>query len=115
MAKKKAVKTSKDSGESKLWAFLAYLLGIVGFILVIALKRNDKFAMFHAKQSLVLFIFMVLVSFVGGIIPFIGWFIIWPFGSLLATILFIQGVVYSLTGKQKPLWLIGKFGEKMKF
>jgi len=112
---KKTEKKSSDSGESKVWAFLAYLLGILGFILVFALKKKDKFAMYHAKQSLVLFIFMVLVSFVGGIIPFIGWFIIWPFGSLLATIVFIEGGVYSLTGKQKPLWLIGRFGEKMKF
>jgi len=114
MAKKSAKSSKNSKGESKVWAFLAYLLGIIGFLLVILLKKNDKFAMYHAKQSLVLFIFVLLVSFVGSIIPILGWFIIIPLGYLLSAILFIQGIVYSLTGAQKRLWVIGRFGEKMK-
>lgn len=104
-----------SADDGKLWAFLAYLLGLIGFVLVIALKKDNKFAMYHAKQSLVLFIFMVLVMVVGTVIPFIGWFIIMPLGSLLVLILWILGIVNALTGKEAPLWLIGRFGDKLNF
>ena len=103
----------KSDSDSKIWAFLAYLLGVIGFILIFTLKKKNKFAMFHAKQSLILFIFMALVSITGSI-PIIGWLFIIP-GYILSIILWVQGIVYALTGKKKALWLIGKFGEKMKF
>lgn len=113
-AKKKAVR--KSSGDdSKIWAFVAYLLSLIGFLLVITLKKDDKFAMYHAKQSLVLFIFAALVAIVGSVIPIIGTFVILPLGNVLILILWVQGIVLSLTGKKKPLWLIGMYAEKMKF
>jgi uncharacterized membrane protein len=104
----------KDAGESKLFAFLAYLLGIIGFVLVFLVRRNDKFAMYHAKQSLVLCISWIIVYFVGMAIPFIGWFIIMPLGNLLLFILWIFGIVNALSGKEKPLPIIGQFGDKIK-
>jgi len=120
MAKKK---TAKDSGESKVWAFLAYVLhplagigGLLGFLLVYFLKKDDKFAYYHAKQSLVLWIFAVLVGFIGALtaVVFVG-FVILGIGGLLFVILWIQGMVNALTGRQKPLWLIGRFADKIKF
>ncbi|HSU72451.1 MAG TPA: DUF4870 domain-containing protein [Candidatus Binatia bacterium] len=101
--------------ESKLWAFLAYLLSIIGFVLVYLLHKDDKFAMYHAKQSLVLFIFAVIVSVVGSILPVIGWLIILPVGEILVLILAILGIVNALKGEMKPLWLIGKYADKFKF
>lgn len=97
------------SGESKLFAFLAYLLNIVGFIIVLLVKKDDKFAMYHAKQSLVLFVAWVVICVVGLVIPFIL-----PIGGLLLLILWVIGVINALTGKEKPLPLIGKYGEKLK-
>ncbi len=104
-----------DLGESKIFAFLAYLLGIIGFVIVLLAKKEDKFAMYHAKQSLVLCIAAVIVYIAGVFIPIIGWFIILPLGYLLITILWIFGMVRALTGVEKPLPLIGKYGEKFKF
>ena len=108
-------KSAVKQDDGKLWAFLAYLLGIIGFVLVILLRKNDKFAMYHAKQSLVLFIFAVIVWVVGTIIPVIGWFIILPIGDLLILVLWIMGMVNALTGKQKQIWFIGKFADKLDF
>ncbi len=103
------------SDDGKLWAFLAYLLGIIGFVLVLLLKKDNKFAMYHAKQSLVLFILAVLVMIVGSIIPFIGWFIILPIGNVIVLILWIIGIINALTNKEKPLPVIGKFADKINF
>jgi uncharacterized membrane protein len=109
------VLAKKVSGESKLFAFLAYLLGIIGFVIVLLARKDDKFAMYHAKQSLVLCIAAVIIYIVGLFIPIIGWFVILPLGYLLIAILWIFGVVRALTGTEKPLPLIGKYGEKLKF
>lgn len=132
--------TQKDVEEGKIVAFLAYLLiGIIWFFVDEKMKKN-AYVKFHVKQAIVLLIFAViigilnailstilsiffgifasttaaftygtgyilmlipaLISFVIGIIPFIFW---------------IFGVVYSLTGKEKELPLIGRFGKKFNF
>jgi uncharacterized membrane protein len=101
---------AKKSDEGKAWAFLAILLSIIGFLLVLLLKKDNKYAVYYAQQSLVLFIAAVIVS-IASAVPIIGWFIIAPLGSLLITILWIIGLVYSLSGEMKPVPLIGKFGE----
>ncbi len=102
---------------SKLWAFLAYLLGIIGFVLVLILKKKDAFAMYHAKQSLVLFIgsavLMVAAQFV-SFIPLVGWLAVSAL-QIGLLILWVMGIINALTGKTAPLPLIGGFGEKLKF
>jgi uncharacterized membrane protein len=101
--------------EGKLWAFLAYLLSIIGFILVMVLQKKNKFAMFHAKQSLVLFIAWIVISVVGAIIPVVGWALILPLGSVFVVVLWVMGMINALTGKQKELWFIGKYADKLDF
>ncbi len=105
---------SKVPGESRFWAFVAYLFGIVGSVIVLLLKKKDAFAMYHAKQSLVLNITWVVVYVAGLFLPFIGWFIIWPLGNLSMIVLWILGVFNALTGRQKQLPVIGQFAEKIK-
>jgi uncharacterized membrane protein len=46
---------------------------------------------------------------VGGIIPFLGWFIILPLGELFILILAIMGIINAAKGEMKPLPLIGGF------
>ena len=101
------------NSEGVLWAFLAYLLSIIGFLLVLLLKKDNKFAMYHAKQSLVLFIASVIINVVGGVIPLLGWFIILPLGGVFLLVLWIIGIINALTGKEKPLPLIGQFAKKL--
>ncbi len=106
---------AKGQDDGKMWAFLAYLLSIIGFVLVLLLKKDNKFAMYHAKQSLVLFILAIGISIIGSIIPVIGWFIILPIGNLVILVLWIIGIINALGGKEKPLPLIGGFADKFSF
>ncbi|HUV05064.1 MAG TPA: DUF4870 domain-containing protein [Armatimonadota bacterium] len=109
--------TPKASGvdESRLFAFLAYLLSIIGVLIVILTKKEDRYAVYHAKQSLVLFIGCVIAGIVMALpIPVIAQLV----SSLLYLLLFVLwviGIINSLTGQQKPLPIIGQFGDQFNF
>lgn len=109
--------------EGKVFAIIAYILGIIGFLIVLLAKRDNKLAMYHAKQSLVLniaaIIAMIALSIVSLILAFIP-----VLGALLAALLtlaFYIGVIYLLivgiinAAKEvmKPLPYIGQYAEKI--
>jgi uncharacterized membrane protein len=94
----------KDDVESnKVMALLAYII----FLVPLLAAKESKFAMFHTNQGLVLFLGAVAVNIIGGIIPFVGWFIILPLGNLLIFVLAIIGIINAAKGEAKPLPIIG--------
>jgi len=101
-------KAGKD--DERLIAALAYLI----FFLPMILKRDSEFAMFHAKQGLVLLLTSIIGSFILGFIPIIGWIIL-PFFSLAVFVLGIMGFINALNGKKVELPLIGSFASNFKF
>lgn len=120
MPKKKEVKAStgsrnKKSDDSKNYAFLATFLSIIGFVIAIFTKRDDKYVMHYAKQSLVLFIASVIVGFISALlhlIPFVGNIISWVLNALLVA-LWVISWIYALSGKIKYLPVIGSRGDKI--
>lgn len=111
MVKKTARTSAKLKGDSKLFAFLATFLSIIGFVIALLTKKNDKYVMHYAKQSLVIFI-VYIGAVVITIVPIIGWLI----GFILyiaATILWIISWIYALTGKVKEVPIVGKYGRKI--
>ena len=110
-----AKKESKEIEEGKIFAFLGVFLGLIGFLIVLLAKKENKYAMFYAKQGLVLFIVAVIVSVVAMFlvfIPFLGWFTIWVLQlGLLA--LWIIGIVYAFSGEEKDIPLIGDVARKI--
>lgn len=93
--------------DEKLFAFLGVFLTVIGFAVVMLAKPNSRYAMYYARQGLVLFIAWIII-YAAGILPFIGW-IIRAVGNVLLLILWIIGIVYSLSGKRKPIPVIGQF------
>lgn len=93
----------QDVEKNKVMAILAYII----FFLPLIAARDSRFAMFHGNQGLVLFLAAIVINIVGGIIPFIGWFIILPFGWIAVLILAIIGIINASKGEMKPLPLIG--------
>ncbi len=83
---------------------LAYLL----FFLPLVVEPKTEEGRFHANQGLVLLIFGIIVSILGGLIPFIGWLIILPVGSIAVIVFAIMGIINALNGETKELPLIGK-------
>ena len=103
--------------DSKLFAFLGVFLPLIGFLIVLLAKKKDRYAMFYAKQGFVLFLVWVaamIVSWILVFIPVLGWllnFLIW-IGLL---VLWIIGLVYSLSGKEKEIPVVGQFAKKFNF
>jgi uncharacterized membrane protein len=95
--------TSEDIEQNKVIALLAYII----FFIPLLAAKDSQFARFHANQGLVLLLMGIAISIVAGIIPFIGWFIIGPLGTLFVLALAILGIVNAVNGKAKPLPLIG--------
>ena len=110
------MKNSKKD-DSKLFAFLAVLLSVIGFIIAYVSKKNDKYVMFYAKQSLILFfgwIILGIITMVVSFIPFIGMLIYW-IGYLGLAVLWIIGLVYSLSGEMKKIPIVGDLAKKFNF
>jgi uncharacterized membrane protein len=86
---------AEDVEPGKLWAILGYLIPIL--VIVPLLQKDNDFALFHARQALVLLIFSI---------PTCG-------GCLVGTlVLAVLGLINSINGRYEPLPLIGRFGEE---
>lgn len=97
-------KKEKNSGM----AIVAY---IIFFIPLLTEAKNDPFVKYHVKQGLLLCIGWVIVGVINSILP-------WQFGiisqllNIFLFVLMILGIMNAAKGEQKPLPLVGKFGEK---
>jgi uncharacterized membrane protein len=106
----------KTVDEGKIWAFLGYW-GIL-FLVPLLGKKDNKFAVFHGKQGMVLFIAAIAIIIVGtilGLIPYIGvLFLILEWIILLALGVFaIIGMIKSLTGEYWKMPILGDIAEKI--
>lgn len=106
----------KRNSDSLVFAWIGVFFSIVGFIIVLLARKEDKYAMYYAKQGLVLFIayvIAVLANFVLGFIPIVGTVVsvvLWIF----IVVLWLIGWISALQGTKKPIPLIGELAEKIK-
>ncbi|MFA5961333.1 MAG: DUF4870 domain-containing protein [Parcubacteria group bacterium] len=99
----------EDAEKNKAMAIVGYIIPILFFIPLVSDAKNSPFAKFHANQQLNLLLAAIAVNVVGTIIPFLGWFIILPLGSILIIVLAIMGIINSAKGEMKKLPIIGGF------
>ena len=107
-------------------AFLAYLLPVFGWLYVFLFRREDEFAVYHAKQSMVLTIAAIGAPVVWAVA---AWVVAWiPLvGPVIAAALFalvllayvalgaiwIVGMVNALQAKMKPVPIVGTWAERI--
>ena len=100
----------QDAEKNKAFAIVGYIIPILFFIPLISEEgKKSPFAKFHANQQLNLLLAAVVVNIVGGIIPFIGWFVLLPLGTIFLIVVAIMGIVNAAKGAMKPLPVIGGF------
>jgi len=102
----------KDIEDNKLVAAIGYI-GILCLIPLL-LKKESKFCQEHGKQGLILFLFEVIVGAV-SMLPFIGWFIIGPIGSILGLVLALICIVKALQGEFWEIPVIGQYRKNVNF
>ena len=109
-------KKSKKEDEKKLFAFLAVFLSIIGFVIALLTKKDDKYVMYYAKQSLVLFIAYIILMVASSVLTIITagiLFFLAPIIYLLFLVLWIIQIVYSLSGEMKETPIVGQFADKI--
>ena len=112
--------------SSKISAVLAYLLLVVGWLYVLLLRREDRLATFHVRQS----IGLVLLAIAGPLIwAVVGWLwsLIPSVGPLIAIALFsfvialyivlaiawVVGLIYALQAREQPLPIVGAWANRL--
>lgn len=87
-----------DIQDAKFFAAIGYI-SVLCFVPLI-LKKGSKFAQFHGKQALVLFILEMAASFI-KVVPILG--------ELVSTLCFVLLGIFSLVGILKVL--MGEYWE----
>lgn len=89
---------------------LAYVLGFVSGIIIYLISK-DKFARFHALQSIMLSVVIYILNYIIRFLPGVG-SMLYPLISLASLILFIFLIVKAYQGQKIKLPVIGDIAEK---
>jgi uncharacterized membrane protein len=113
---------------NKIFAFLSYLLLVPGWLFVLLFRRKDEHARFHARQSLVLNVFVLLLFLAWFVItwltiaipiagPLFAWFMFAIVIAFISSALYawLVGMVQAFQSSRKPLPIVGKWAQKLPF
>ena len=114
------------NGPKRHFAFIAYLVPVLGWLYVLLFERRDEFVVYHAKQAVMLTITAVVTPLIWAVA---AWILAWVplVGSVLAASLFalvvltylslavvwIVGMINALTARAKPLPVVGRWAERI--
>jgi uncharacterized membrane protein len=99
----------KDVDENKLIAAIGYVWLLC--LVPLFLKKDSKFAQFHAKQGLILVVGWFALWVVGWI-PILGWLVM-MLGSIVIIILAVLGITNALQGKWWEMPVLGEYAKKI--
>lgn len=106
-------------------AFLVYLLPVIGWIYVGLFQQKNSLAKFHLRQSVGLFLSLILFTLVWAVVAWILAWIPYAFvfgvalfalpltGYIIGVIAWVVGMVNALAGKAAPLPLIGGYSNRL--
>lgn len=102
-------KTSLGLDEN-VEGLLAYLLFWVTGIIFLVLEKESDFVRFHAMQSTITFLGLMVLSYIFAIIPF-GFIITWLL-DLLGLVLWILGMLKAYQGERYKFPFVGDLAEQ---
>jgi uncharacterized membrane protein len=92
--------------DENVAGFLCYLLGFITGIVFLVVEKKSSFVKFHAKQSTIAFLTLLVISLILGWIPVIGILIL-----LFTLILWLFLMIKALRGERYLLPIVGKMVE----
>lgn len=96
--------------EPKLAAAIAYLGGVITGVVMLIVEKDDQYVRFHAKQSTVTFLAVLVAHLVLMGVPVIGWLLYVPF-IIGVVCLWVFLMVKAFNGQRYKLPYIGDFVE----
>jgi uncharacterized membrane protein len=107
-----AGETSSTRLDANLAAALAYLCGFVTGLILLAVEKESRFVRFHAMQSTVLFLGVLVLSIAVNSILLLGAllyaFVLFPAVVILWLVLMFK----AYNGERFKLPIVGDFAEK---
>jgi uncharacterized membrane protein len=97
--------------SQNLEAVLCYVFGWITGIIFLLLEKENKFVRFHAMQSIVTFLAVLVISMVVGLIPVIGFLATVLIGPL-SIILWLYLMYKAYLGEKYKLPWVGDWAEK---
>jgi uncharacterized membrane protein len=110
------------STSSRYLAFVAYLLSLPGALVMLLLRRDDPFIVYHSRQSLAIAVAALATPLVWAVV---AWATAWipVFGVVIGLSLFalvlatyiglafswIVGMIFALRGTIRPVPLVGSW------
>ena len=92
-------------------AVLAYLGGAITGIVVLVMEKKDQFVRFHAMQSTITFLLVLVANLMLRNIPVVGRLAYLPFALAVAA-LWIALMAKAFMGERYKLPYIGDFAER---
>jgi len=89
--------------DENVAGLLCYIAGWVSGLVFFLIEKDSKFVKFHAMQSIITFVAVVILAF----IPIINWVI-----GVLALVLWIVLMIKAYQGEKFKLPVIGDLAEK---
>ncbi len=109
----------EDTGVVKgnIVGVLCYLGGILSAILLLVLEKDNKFVRFHAMQSAITFVVLIVIAAVLSAIASFVWilFALIPLVWMLGLIVFIFLMYKAYQGEKYKLPMIGDIAEKQVY
>jgi uncharacterized membrane protein len=106
-----SVSKSSTGMNENLAALLSYVLGFITGIIFFVIEKESRFVKFHAMQSILVSAALMVLSFVLGFIPFIGWIAL----ILLGPVSFVLWILLMVKA-YKYIWfklpVVGDIAEK---
>lgn len=106
-----SVSNSSTGMSENLGALLSYVLGFITGIIFFVIEKESKFVKFHAMQSILVSVALMVLSFVLGFIPIIGWIALILLGPI-SLVLWIILMVKAYKHVWYKLPVVGDIAEK---
>jgi uncharacterized membrane protein len=92
--------------DENVAGLLCYLFGFITGIIFLVVEKKSSFVKFHAKQSTITFLCLLVIILLVGWIPVIGTLVL-----IFSLILWLVLMIKALQGKRYSLPIVGKMAE----
>lgn len=99
--------------EENIAALISYVGGFVTGLIFFFLEKDNKYVRFHALQSIFLTVTWIVIKFVLGFVPFIGWLLVFLLNGLVLAV-WIVCMVKAYQKQPIKIPVIGDFADQYK-
>ena len=98
--------------DENVAGFLCYLLWFITGIVFLVVEKKSSFVRFHAKQSTITFLGLMVIKIILGMIPIVNLLVLPIF--ILSLIIWLLLMIKALRGERYLLPIVGKMAEEKR-